>query len=29
MVRMGGKVSARKLNSPKLKAVLPNPGYAG
>ena len=24
----GGKVSARKLNSPKLKAVLPNPGYA-
>ena len=25
----GGKVSARKLNSPKLKAVLPNPGYAG
>ncbi len=25
----GGNVSARKLNSPKLKAVLPNPGYAG
>ncbi len=25
----GGKVTARKLNSPKLKAVLPNPGYAG
>ncbi len=25
----GGKVSARKLNSPKLKAVLPNPGYVG
>ena len=25
----GGKVSARKLNSPKLKAVLPNPGYGG
>jgi sulfur-oxidizing protein SoxB len=23
----GGKVSKRKLNSPKLKAVLPNPGY--
>jgi sulfur-oxidizing protein SoxB len=23
----GGKVSARKLNTPKLKAVLPNPGY--
>ena len=25
----GGKVSARKLNNPKLKAVLPNPGYVG
>jgi len=25
----GGKVSARKLNAPKLKAVLPNPGYVG
>ena len=24
----GGKVSARKLNTPKLSAVLPNPGYA-
>jgi sulfur-oxidizing protein SoxB len=24
----GGKVSARKLNSPKLVGVLPNPGIA-
>jgi sulfur-oxidizing protein SoxB len=24
----GGKVSARKLNTPKLTGVLPNPGYA-
>jgi sulfur-oxidizing protein SoxB len=23
----GGKVSARKLNSPKIEGVLPNPGY--
>jgi sulfur-oxidizing protein SoxB len=25
----GGKVSARKLNTPKLTGGLPNPGYAG
>ena len=24
----GGKVSARKLNAPKLIGALPNPGYA-
>ena len=24
----GGKVSTRKLNSPKLEGVLPNPGFA-
>ena len=23
----GGKVKARKLNTPKLEGVLPNPGY--
>jgi len=24
----GGKVSARKLNAPKITGGLPNPGYA-
>jgi sulfur-oxidizing protein SoxB len=24
----GGKVSKRKLNTPKLEGVLPNPGFA-
>ena len=24
----GGKISARKLNMPKIDGVLPNPGYA-
>jgi sulfur-oxidizing protein SoxB len=24
----GGKVSARKLNAPKVIGALPNPGYA-
>ena len=25
----GGKVGSRKLNTPKLEGVLPNPGFAG